>query len=339
VKKKLTIGLGSMALVLVLVSVLVVGAGAWAESRAIDAIVSTEWLAGHLDDVVVLDVRTPPEYIGGHIPGAVNSYEGDWYINDPVPPFSCFNPSGPDFPCMELPPAEDIFATIGNAGITADSLVVVVSRTIDSLDFGPGVYAVAGATRVAMTLIYAGVENVAILDGGWDKWVAEGRATSTVPVTPTPVTYTGEVNESMFVSMDYVENVVDRPWWWGFMRPSVIVDGRDADVYFGVTNEPWAAYAGHIPGATSLPVPWLWNIGPDYITYKDTATLGAMAAGVVGQYFVPRQIIVYCGVGGYASTDWFVLSQVLGYRNVKVYDGSYQEWSQAGNPVVVYEWE
>jgi thiosulfate/3-mercaptopyruvate sulfurtransferase len=340
VKRKLTIGLGSMAVVLVLVSVLVVGAGALADSRAIDAIVSTQWLEDNLSnpDLVVLDVRNVPEYAGGHIPDAINSPEGDWYVNDPVPPFNCFNPTSEEFPCMELPPVEDIFATIGNAGITADSLVVVVGRTVDSA-FGPGVYAVAGATRVAMTLIYAGVENVAILDGGWDKWLAEERATSTVSVTPTAVTYTGEVNEAMFVSMDYVEKVVDRPWWWGFLKPSVIVDGRDADVYFGVTNEPWAAYPGHIPGATSLPVPWLWNIGTDYITYKDTTTLGAMASGVIGQSFVPREIIVYCGVGGYASTDWFVLSEVLGYTNVKVYDGSAQEWTQGGNPVVLYEWE
>lgn len=341
-RRKLIILTGSITLVLALVLVLVVGGAASATSpgRAIDPIVSTGWLADNLgtSNLVILDIRYPDEYAAGHIPGAINSPEGDWYINDPVPPFSCFNPSAADFPCMELPTVEDLFSTIGNVGITSNSLVVIVSRTVDSA-FGPGVYAVAGATRVADTLIYGGVKNVAILDGGYNKWVAEGRDVSTDIVTPTPITYEGEVNEAMFVSMDYVQKVVNRSWWMQLLARSVIVDGRDADVYFGVTQEPWAAYPGHIPGATSLPVPWLWNIGTDYITYKDTATLGAMAAGVVAKYFIPREIIVYCGVGGYASTDYFVLSQVLGYRNVKIYDGSAQEWTQAGNPIVTYKWE
>ncbi len=331
----------TLALVLVLVLALTIGVHANSPSRAIDPIVSTGWLETNIDtpNLVILDVRNPAEYAAGHIPGAINSPEGDWYINDPVPPFfSCFNPSGPDFPCMELPTEEDLFATIGNAGITGDSLVVVVSRTVDSA-WGPGVYAVAGATRVAVTLIYAGIRNVAILDGGYDKWVAEGRSVSTDNVTPTPVTYEGVVNKAMFVSMNYVQKVVNRSWWMQLLARSTIIDARDADVYFGVTNEPWAAYPGHIPGATSLPVPWLWNIGVDYTTYKDAAVLGAMAAGVVDKYFAPREIIVYCGVGGYASTEYFVLSEVLGYKNVKIYDGSAQEWTQAGNPVVTYEWE
>ena len=330
-RKKLIIGMGSMALVLVLVSVLVVGAGAQTNSREIDAIVSTQWLEDNLSDpdLVILDVRNPDEYAGGHIPGAINSPEWMWYTSYPFvdPP-----------PWLELPAVDDLFATIGAAGITGDSLVVIVSRTVDSAA-GPAVYAVAGASRVAVTLIYASVENVAILDGGYDKWVAEAKATSTVPVEPTPVTYEGEVNEAMFVSTDYVEDVVNLGWWWRVLKRCVIIDARDADVYFGVTQEPWTPYPGHIPSAKSLPVPWLWNAGADYYTYKDADVLGDMAAGVAGKYLPPKETIVYCGVGGYASTAYFVLSEVLGYSNVKMYDGSAQEWTLAGNPVVLYEWE
>jgi thiosulfate/3-mercaptopyruvate sulfurtransferase len=343
VRKKLTIGMGSIALVLVLVAVLVIGAAAsaYSPSREIDAIVSTQWLEENLSDpdLVILDVRTPFEYPGGHIPDAVNSYEGEWYINDPVPPFNCFNPYGEEFPCMELPPDEDIFANIEAAGITGDSKVVVVSRTVALVDFGPAEYAVAGATRVAVTLIYAGIENVAILDGGYDKWVAEGRETTTEVPEITPSSYDGDVNEEMFVSMDYVQDRIGR------ILRTKIVDSRDADVYFGVTNEPWAQYSGHIPNAKSLPVPWLWNVGVNYTTYKDTTLLEDMGAGVVGRQIcgwwgcLPREIIVYCGVGGYASTNYFVLSEVLGYENVKIYDGSAQEWTWAGKPVNLYEWE
>lgn len=330
-RRILTIRTGGIALVLVLALVLVVGANVQANCRQIDPIVSTDWLEENLNDpdLVILDVRNPDEYAGGHIPGALSSPEWMWYIN---PPF------GPDTPWMELPTVEDLFATIGNAGITDESLVVVVCRTVDSLVYGPAVYAVAGATRVAVTLIYAGLENVAVLDGGYDKWVADGGIPSTDPVIPTPEEYVGDVDEAMFVSMDYVGQRIGRIW------RSDIVDGRDVDVYFGVTQEPWTAYPGHIPYATSLPVPWLWD-ATDYYTYKDIGVLGDMAAGVVGRYaygwggFFPREIIVYCGIGGYASTDYFVLSKVLGYRNVKMYDGSAQEWTAAGKPVNLYEWE
>lgn len=240
---------------------------------------------------------------------------------------------------MELPPVEDIVANIKAVGITGDSKVVVVSRTVGHELFGPAEYAVAGATRVAVTLIYAGIENVAILDGGWDKWVADGRDTTTEVPEITPSTYTADVNEAMFVSMDYVQERIGR------ILRCKIVDSRDADVYFGVTNEPWAQYPGHIPSAKSLPVPWLWNVDVNYTTYKDTAVLEDMAAGVVGGQVCswwgcfPREIIIYCGVGGYASTNYFVLSEVLGYENVKIYDGSAQEWTWADNPVVLYEWE
>ena len=326
-RKKLIIGTGSITLVLVLVLVLVVGAGVQANSEEFSPIVSTDWLEDNLDDpdLVILDVRNPDEYGPGHIPGAVNSPEWMWYIN---PPF------GPDLPWMELPAPEDLIATIGATGITGDSLVVIVSRAVDSLLYGPAVYALAGATRVAVTLIYAGVENVAILDGGHDKWVADGGAVSTDPFTPTPVTYEGEVNEAMFVTMDYVEERIGRIW------SSKIVDGRDVDVYFGVTQEPWTLAAGHIPSATSLPIPWHWTFTDGIGTYKDAAVLGDMASGVVGNYFPPREIIAYCGVGGYASTLYFVLSEVLGYENVKIYDGSAQEWTADPEaPVVIYEWE
>ena len=333
-RKKLIIGTGSITLVLVLVLVLVVGAGVQANSEDFSPIVDTQWLEDNLnnEDLVILDVRNPDEYtaVAGHIPGAINSPEWMWYVGYPMVD---------DPPWLELPPDGDIFANIQAAGITGDSLVVIVSRTVDSAA-GPAVFALAGATRVAATLIYAGIENVAILNGGWDLWLAEGRDTTPdVPVI-TPSTYEGEVNEAMFVSMDYVQDRIGR------ILRSKIVDSRDADVYFGVTlEELWTTYPGHIPGAKSLPVPWLWTFTDGIGTYKGTDVLGDMAAGVVGGQVCgwwgcfPREIIVYCGVGGYASTNYFVLSEVLGYENVKIYDGSAQEWTLAGNPVNLYEWE
>ena len=163
--------------------------------------------------------------------------------------------------------------------------------------------------------------------GGFPKWEAEGRATVEDPATPTPTSYGGEFLNDVIVSTEYVEEQIH-------IRSSVIVDARDLEVYLGKVDEPdWAPGAyGHIPTARALPTPWIWTTD-DGGVYRRTLALRLMAAAVVGVK-KDREIIVYCGVGGYASSWWYVLTQVLGYRNVKFYDGSSQAWYLAGNRYV-----
>lgn len=298
-------------------------------ARAIDAIVSTQWLEDNIDNpnLVILDVREPDYYTAGHIPGSVNVPAfPNWVVNFP----------GEEWPWMELPEDEALFTTIGNAGISADSTVVVIGRTVDSPSLGLAPGGVVFANRVAITLIYAGVENVAMLDGGYDLWAVEERAISTEPVTPTAVTYTGVVDETIFVSKDYVEDKVGK---------SILVDTREADMYYGIEQDPSSERAGHIPTAKDLPAPWFWATTVDeagvttYITWKDTSAMREMALTVLGEDG-DEEIIVYCGVGGYASPLWYVLTQVVGYRNVKFYDGSMQEWSaDPSKDVIKYKYE
>jgi thiosulfate/3-mercaptopyruvate sulfurtransferase len=317
VKKKLLFGLVALALVTLPVFVACAPTPPAPPSKAVDPIVSTQWLGANINtpNLVLLDVRDPDSYAAGHIPGSVNFFAlGNFYL--------CLF----EMDCglwMEVPENEALFATIGNAGISADSTVVVIARTVDSPVLGPAPYGVANATRVADTLIYAGVENVTMLDGGYAKWAAEGRDTSTDAVTPTAVTYTGVADASMFVSMDYVE---------GKMGKSTIVEAREADIYYGILQEPWTARAGHIPTALNLPVPWFWEATVDdagvttYTSWKDTSTITEIVTTILGDDG-DQEIICYCGVGGYASSLWYVLTQVVGYRNVKFYDGSMQEWT------------
>src|SRR4030043_992232 len=286
-------------------------------TRAIAPIVSTQWLKDNINtpNLVILDVRTPDYYAKGHISGAINVPGlGNFYLCLFAPDCGLW---------MELPEEGALFSTIGKAGITGDSRVVVVGRTVDPY----AAYAVADAARVAITLLYAGVKNVAMLDGGYNKWAAEGRTTSTVPVKPTAVTYTGVVSKAMFVTKDYVEKKIGK---------SVIVEAREADIYFGIIQEPWTARAGHIPSAKDLPAPWFWTFAQDkkgvitYGTWKDANVIKEMALAVIGED-ASKEIIVYCGVGGYASPVWFVLTQIVGYTNVKFYDGSMQEGSADPN--------
>ena len=297
-------------------------------ARTIPAIVSTDWLNAHLSDpnLVILDIRSEDLYNAGHIPGAINVPEGMWYIN---PPFS------DTFPWMEMPSEDYLLELIGNASITQDSLVVVVGSTSGPLVPIPlALYSTGGITRVAMTLLYAGIENVAILDGGYEKWVEDGYSVETTPNIPTPTTYTGTLNTEMMVSKEYVASKIGE---------AIIIDARDLEVYLGFIQEPWCARVGHIPTARSFPTPWLWDLklnatgtGVIYTTYKSVNVLDDWASCIVGTN-KSAEIIVYCGVGGYASTMYFILSEVLNYTNVKMYDGSAQEWTSDFELPVVYE--
>jgi thiosulfate/3-mercaptopyruvate sulfurtransferase len=290
-------------------------------TRAIAPIVSTQWLEENMDtpNLVILDARTAENYAKGHIPGAINIPGlGNFYLCLFAPDCGLW---------MELPEEGALLNTIGNAGITGDSLVVVVGRTVDPY----AAYAVADAARTAITLVYAGVKNVALLSGGYDKWAAEGKKTSTAPVTPTAVKYNGVVDKAMFIQKDYVEKKIGR---------STIVEAREADIYYGIIQEPWTARAGHIPSAKNLPAPWFWSFTKDkkgvisYGIWKDTNEIREMALAVLGAD-ASQEIIVYCGVGGYASPVWFALTQMIGYKNVRLYDGSMQEWSADPNAQVI----
>jgi thiosulfate/3-mercaptopyruvate sulfurtransferase len=282
----------------------------------IEPLVSTAWLAQNSDsdNLVVIDIRSPDAYAAAHIPGSINEPFVTGF--DPCTgPTSNWIVGTADCLWLELPAVEDLFATIGNLGITEDSRVVIVTAPNPK---EPPFFGLANAARVADTLIYAGVESVAILDGGYPKWVAQGRATTEAASAPVPVPYKGQMAQSMFVDKEYVQNLGE---------DTVLVDARDANVYAGAVVEPFAKKAGHIPGAKSLPAPWIWNENTDgTFIYKDLQALTTMAAGVVGES-KEKEIVLYCGVGGYASSWWYVFARVLRYQNVKIYDGSAQEWA------------
>jgi thiosulfate/3-mercaptopyruvate sulfurtransferase len=290
------------------------GKGATAD-RSIEPIVSTDWLAKNQNskNLVILDIRGPDAYGAGHIPGSIN--EPFVAAFDPCTgPTSKWISGSKDCLWLELPDANELMSTIGGLGVTAGSRVVIVTAPNPE---EPPYFGLANATRVADTLIYAGVANVAILDGGYPKWAAEKRPVDKQAPAKSPVTYQAAVNGAMFVPMNYVKQR---------LADAVIIDARDMVVYTGAVIEPFANKPGHIPNAKSLPAPWIWNENPNgTYTYKDPKTLLTIASAEVGD---PgnQEIIVYCGVGGYASSWWFVFTQMLGYQNVKIYDGAAQEW-------------
>lgn len=299
-------------------------------SRKVDAIVTTEWLDDHIEDanLVILDLRDPKIYASGHIKGSVN-------ITAPGNFFECF--MDPDCGLwMELPSDDALFKTIGNLGITAESTVIIFGETAITQSLEAGYYGLTLAARVAITLLYAGIENVAILDGGYTKWVAEGRSISTENFIPASSPFKGETNEKIFVLKEYVEAKIGK---------SMLVDTREPNAYFGIEKDFLSAGEGHIPGSKLLSAPWIWTNPEDqpeeatWLSWMDASTIDEMATAIVGDN-KEKEIIVYCGAGGYASPVYYILSEQLEYKNVKFYDGSMQEWTADPDaPVVKYKYE
>lgn len=294
------------------------------QAQEIPAIVSSGWLEDNMDDpdLIILDVRDSNSYAAGHIPGSINvpAYP-NWYINNP----------GEQAPWMELPEDEKLYASIANAGISTNSIVLIVARTSDSGMGDQGAYGMTKACRAAITLIYAGIENVIFLNGGYDKWEAEKKAVSAEAALPQATAYIGKVNTSTFIDKAYVERKLGK---------STIIDTRDCDTYFGLESDYSSSRAGHIPTAKVLPAPWFWEYvmpqegAKGYMVWKDDDVILEIARTVLGGD-LDQEIIDYCGVGGFASPVWFVLTQVAGYRNVKFYDGSMQEWTADPEAAVV----
>lgn len=282
----------SRSIIFALVFLLAVPIAAMA--RDIDPIVSTAWLEKNLANpkVVIVDLRKVEEYKAGHIPGAVNSFYGSWAIKKG----ELLN---------ELPATDDLFDVIGAAGIGKDSLVVLVGKTEklpDRFDM----------TRVAWTLKYAGVANVAILDGGQDQWAKEGKPVKQDMVKAKSRSFKGQVNKGLFVDKAYVISKLGK---------AKIIDVRGPAFFEGKEKLPFVAKTGRIKGAVNLPVAQLYNKEG---LYKSKAELAELAKKTAAD--PAGEVILYCDTGK-TCTGWsFVMTDMLGYKDIKIYDGSFMEW-------------
>ncbi len=267
-----------------------------AMARSIDPIVSTDWLQKNLKNakIVIVDVRKVEDYKAGHIPGAVNVFYGSWAIKKG----DLLN---------ELPPIDDLADVIGGAGIDKNSLVVIVGKTEkvpDQFDM----------TRVTWTLKYVGVPNVAILNGGEDQWAKENKPLSEDMVKAKAKPFKASVNKNLYVDKAFVLAKVGKV---------IIVDARGPAFFEGKEKLPFVPKVGRIKGAVNLPVGQLYT--PEGL-YKAKAELAALAEKAVGKD-MKKEIIVYCDTGKTCTSWAFIMTDMLGYKDVGVYDGSFMEWA------------
>ncbi len=273
-------------------------------------LVTPAWLNTHLHDanLVVLDIRSaidgskPETFAQGHIPGAVHSdYDkAGWRVTRNNVPFM-------------VPTTPELEKLIGDLGIDENSHVVVTPAGVNVLDFG-------SAARTYWTLKYAGVGNVSILDGGLAAWKAAGYAFDTGAHAPSPAIFTAAIDNSILALAPDVEKIEKS-------GDATLVDARPASFFLGKEKAPAAAAYGHIPGALNIDSAKFYD--PASNRLKPKAELAAIAGEVPA-----GAAIAYCNTGHWAATDWFVLHELLGRSNARLYAGSMVDWtSNASRPI------
>ncbi|GMO31050.1 3-mercaptopyruvate sulfurtransferase [Bradyrhizobium ottawaense] len=273
-------------------------------------LVSTEWLAAHINDsnVKVLDAsfKLPgvlplpkDDYLAAHLPGAV------FFDVDAVSDHS--NP----LPHM-YPSAEQFGRDIGNLGISNADTVVLY-------DAGGWV----AAPRAWWMFLAFGHSNVRILNGGLKKWRAEGRAVESGEVKPKPATFKASYDSNRVRSMQQLIANVES-------RAEQVIDARAGDRFEGRAPEPRAGIrSGHIPGARNVPYNQLFDAATGTMKPLEDLRAAFTSAGVK----LDAPIVTSCGSGVSAGVLTLALYR-LGITDTALYDGSWSEWGQEGGPAI-----
>lgn len=257
-------------------------------------LVESSWLAQNLDTpgLRIVDVRISESYAKGHIPNAVSL---------PIPSVMTNQPFANDLPSTAA--AESL---LGGLGIGNDSARIVIYDDSRGL----------AAARAFWTLEYFGLKGkVAILNGGFPKWLQENRETTQVATKPDTAAFTAKTDASLLIDGDGLLASLGKP---GF----AVVDSRTAKEYLG-EDLRGNKKGGHVPGAVNL-------------NWEDTMTQGDAATWIAPQALYAlytdkgltedKTIAVYCQTGVRAAHGYFTL-RLLGYSKVMVYDGSMAEWN------------
>jgi len=274
-----------------------------------EAIVSTEWLAAHLDDPAlrIYDCTTylaAPEgpdhpykvvsgradYEAAHIPGSAFLDLQEEFSNK-ASPYR-----------FTLLPLDELAVRFARHGIGDGIRVVLYSRKSP-----------IWATRIWWMLRTVGFDNAALLDGGWDKWAAEGRPASGEPASYPPATLSVTPRPQLFVGRDAVQGAIGD-------AGICTINALAPELHSG--ESPRYGRPGRVPGSVNVPAGSLFD--PETLELPAPDKAAAAFAGVGAE--PSKRTIVYCGGGIAATYDAFLLHQ-LGYEDIAVYDNSMSEWA------------
>ena len=252
-----------------------------------DQLIETDWLFRHLKDkdIRIIDLRSQEEYDKGHIRNAVH--------------LNFIEITGDEIVKRSLPP-ENTPDILGNLGIDMNTLVIAYDDDLSHY-----------AARLFWVLEYFGHKKVAILNGGYKKWLKEDRElTNLKPIIERKI-FRSQPESNKVATAEYVLKNISNPG-------VVLLDVRSAEEYRG--EKIRAKRGGHIPGAVNIE--WKNSMNGDH-TFKNAQELNEMfiKLGVTKD----KEIITYCQLAVRASHTYFTL-KMLGYPNVRVYNGSWGEW-------------
>ncbi len=267
-----------------------------------DALVSTDWLASHLNapDVRVVDGTYFPaatgrnaraEYQACHIPGAV------FFDIDEIAD------TGAELPHM-LPPPEKFSSRMRNMGLGDGNRIIIYDA-----------HGLMSAARVWWMLRVFGHHDAAVLDGGLPKWLAEKRPVEDLPPVPRQRHFNATYDHTLVRDVDQIQQNLDS-------HREQLVDARAAERFAGTVADPWPGRrSGHIPGAVNLPYTDL--LDPETKTLLPTERLRQRFA--IAGIDIHKPIATTCGSGITACVLALGL-HLIGADDVAVYDGSWAEW-------------
>lgn len=272
-------------------------------------LVSTQWLAAHLNDpnIRILDRQDifPKDnfYAVGHIPNSIRM------------PTSAIK--GTKDGIREMLIEKDLLAFLDKNGISDKHHIILVGR----------VEREPANTRVFWTLEMLGHKALSVLDGGIDKWRAEGRPLTKEAPTFSPGVYkvTG-LQRHLYITGEEIKNYLGL-----FNRLNfLVVDSRDPDEFKGVELSRDSQKLGHIPGAINLVFTDVLTGPKEYQEFKSAAEIKKIfdAKGLT-----PDKHLVFTCVSGCFGTTLYFAARLLDYKNVSIYDGGWIEWSQKNYPV------
>ncbi len=310
---------------------LCVAAGAAAAQSLPGPLVDTAWLAANLDKVQVVDVRSNPKSftaapefdtdprsgrkvlseVGGHIAGArlidMKTMRTDRLI------------AGQTVKYM-IPERADFQRAIQAAGVGAERPIVLVPVGLDVTD-------VDDALRVYWQFKVYGEDRIAVLDGGMAAWLIAGLPHS---VEPAPagsgnwISAADRTSQYFASSEDVAKAMAD--------KAATLVDSRDARQYHGLVKRDYVGGYGHLDGARLYPTELLLKSSGGAVTFMSPATYRGLLAAQSIDPAAPA--ITYCNSGHLSSGPWFVMSELLGNRQARLYDGSLHQWTLEKRPLV-----
>jgi len=294
-------------------------------------LVDAKWLAANLDKVQVVDVRgnvksfvSQPEFetdaksgkktlqeVGGHIAGArlidMKTMRTDRMLG------------GLKVKYM-IPEKADFEKTVQAAGVDAGKPIVLVPVGTEVTD-------VDDALRVYWQLKVYGEDDVAVLDGGMANWLIEGRAHSTDAAPARTGNWLAKADRTAqyFASSEDVAQAIAG-------KSATLIDSRDARQFHGLGKRDYVGGYGHLEGAKLYPTDLLLKTAGGAVSFMNPATYRALmtAQGID----VNAPAITYCNSGHLSSGPWFLLSEVLGNKQAKLYDGSLHQWTLEKRPLV-----